>query len=228
MWCSPPSNRSPLKTPVPNPKISFHSLLTTRRRRRHRGIRSSPVRPRPVGVPLRRRRRADGGGVSIGESLYRSLVPAVRHEVSLFGFCWWRGSFGLWVWQGSGAAGSVVTRRCQSASASRHPGSPGLGARPRPMDLQRLLHLAHGGGCLPWLFSKLAGDGALATCGGWRSTSGDGQRRRILEDSACRWSKDLVAFSLFSRGLCAIRSGQLSSVSCVDVSVFVHVHVRYP
>ncbi|CAD6203420.1 unnamed protein product [Miscanthus lutarioriparius] len=45
--------------------------------------------------------------------------------------------------------------------ASLHPGSPGLGARPRPMDPQRLLHLVQDGGCLLRLFSKPAGDGAL-------------------------------------------------------------------
>ena len=55
----------------------------------------------------------------------------------------------------------VVPRWRQSAMASLHLGSPRLGARPRPTDPQRLLHLVQDGGCLLWLFSKPASDGAL-------------------------------------------------------------------
>ena len=50
-----------------------------RRRRRLRGIRSSPVRPRSVGALLRRRRRACGGRSPCVGDLYRSWSAATRH-----------------------------------------------------------------------------------------------------------------------------------------------------
>ena len=70
--------------------------------------------------------------------------------------------------------------------ASLHPGSPGLGARPRPMDPQRLLHLVQDGGCLLRLFLKPVGDGALVDL--WLAAFGF--RRWNREDLGCRGSKD--------------------------------------
>ena len=49
------------------------------------------------------------------------------------------------------------------------------------------------------------------TCGWWHLPSGDGRRRRGLEESICTGTKGLLDFNSFSRDLCAIR--QLSSVS---------------
>ncbi|CAD6230079.1 unnamed protein product [Miscanthus lutarioriparius] len=74
--------------------------------------------------------------------------------------------------------------------ASLHPGSPGLGARPRPMDPQRLFHLVQDGGCLLQLFSKPAGDELWSTCGWRHLASGDGRRRWNPEDLGCKGSKD--------------------------------------
>jgi hypothetical protein len=89
-------------------------------------------------------------------------------EFSGLVFRGWRGSFGLCGRQESGAAGSVVPWWRLSAMASLHPGSPGLRMRPRPMDLQRLLHLVQDGECLLRLFSKPAGNGALVAAVGFR------------------------------------------------------------
>ena len=71
MWCSPPSNRSPLKTPVPNPKISFHSLLTTRRRRQPRSSRRARRRLRTRAG----RRAAPGAGAARADASLLSAAP---------------------------------------------------------------------------------------------------------------------------------------------------------
>ncbi|KAG2657091.1 hypothetical protein PVAP13_1KG194877 [Panicum virgatum] len=71
MWCSPPSNRSPLKTPVPNPKISFHSLLTTRRRRQPRSARRARRRLRTRAG----RRAARGAGAARADASLLSAAP---------------------------------------------------------------------------------------------------------------------------------------------------------
>ena len=59
----------------------------SRRRRRHRlGITSSRSLPRPVGAPLRRRRRDRGGGAPCVERLHRGLVfvlPRLRWAVDV-------------------------------------------------------------------------------------------------------------------------------------------------
>jgi hypothetical protein len=74
----------------------------------------------------------------------------------------WRGSFGFGGRLESGAAGSIVPRWRQASTASLHPGSPELGARPRSMVFQRLLHLVLGYECLLWLFQM--------PCGHWASS----------------------------------------------------------
>jgi hypothetical protein len=58
--------------------------------------------------------------------------------------------------------------------------------------------------------------------------SGDDRGPWKLEDSGCRGSKDYLVISLFFRDLCAFCSDKLSSISFVNLSVFVRVHVRYP
>jgi len=107
-----------------------------------------------------------------------------------------------------------------------------------------LIHGQEGSGCVPgrWSFNVcfipslesgvLCGSfqshgamGLLLTWGERRLesavVSGSGERRRTLEDSVCRGSKGFVVISLCLRGLRANRVGQLSSVSFLDVSVFV-------
>ena len=71
-----------------------------------------------------------------------------RGEFAGLLFQGWRGSFGWCGGQESGVPGSVVLWRRLSATASRLPRSQGLGVRPRPMDLQRLLRLVQVGGSL--------------------------------------------------------------------------------
>ena len=59
----------------------------SRRRRRRQGIMSSRALPRLDGAPLRRCRRARGGGVPGVDPLYRSPRPAARRQVSPLAFC---------------------------------------------------------------------------------------------------------------------------------------------
>ena len=67
-------------------RVSFPASKS-RRRRRRLGIMSSRVLPRLDGAPLRRRRRARGGGVPGVDPLYRSPWPAARRHVSPLAFC---------------------------------------------------------------------------------------------------------------------------------------------
>ena len=78
------------------------------------------------------------------------------------------------------------------------------------------------------LYGSFQSHGAMGLLLAWgerqlesAAVSGSGGRRRTLDDSVCRGSKGFVVISFFLRGLCAIWVGQLSSVSSLDVSVFV-------
>ena len=68
-------------------RVRFPASTSRRRRRRRQGITSSRALPRLDGVPLRRRRRARGGGAPGVDPLYRSPWPAARREVSSLSFC---------------------------------------------------------------------------------------------------------------------------------------------
>jgi len=68
-------------------RVSFPASKSRRRRRRRHGIMSSRVLPRLDGAPLRRRRRARGGGVPGVDPLYRSPRPAACRQVSPLAFC---------------------------------------------------------------------------------------------------------------------------------------------
>ena len=107
------------------------------------------------------------------DPLYTSPVLAARREVSSLALC-----------SEDGDVASVCAkgRRVELQARLFHGGVSRqwrvciLGARPRPLDPQRLLHLIQDGGCLPWLFSKPASDGALvdlwlAAFGFWRWTT---------------------------------------------------------
>jgi len=178
--------------------------VATSRRRRRQGIRFSRSLPRPDGAPLRRRRRGCGGGASSVKPQFRSRLLVARRLVS---------SLASVVEDGATAQGPVVLGRVDLRSvvlwrqvpspASLDPGALVLGACPRPMLSQRLLHLALRCECLLRLFQSLAAMGLQLSCG-WRSlASGDGRRRRTSVDSACTGSRDLVVIVLFS-GACVL------------------------
>ncbi|CAN6332855.1 unnamed protein product [Urochloa humidicola] len=121
--------------------------------------------PRLVGVPLRRRRRACGGGASCVQPQYRSRWPANLHlrerdegaDLLVQG-C--RGSCGCCGWQEDGSSSTFPRRRVRSMAGS-DPWSAELGVCPRPMVPLRLLHPVPGVGCLLRLLSKPCCDGAL-------------------------------------------------------------------
>ena len=123
--------------------------------------------------------------------------------------------------------GSVVPRRLQLSPASSDPEPAKLGARPRPMDVQRGLISSvkasvFCGSCQSLLAMEL-----LWLLGRWHPVlvaSGDVWRRRI---SVHEGSRDLGVFSLLNRGLCVSVVEQLASVSYVNVLVFVLVPVLY-
>ena len=67
-------------------------VLPVRRRRQHCYGISPPGLPRPVGVPLRRHRRARRGGAPRVERLYRSpasFLLRLRRAAEVRGFCSW-------------------------------------------------------------------------------------------------------------------------------------------
>jgi len=67
-------------------RVGFPVARSRRRRRRClRGIRSSPVRPHPVGVAPRRRRQTGEGGVPLVNSLYRSPGLELRRLLQAAG-----------------------------------------------------------------------------------------------------------------------------------------------
>ncbi|OQU78072.1 hypothetical protein SORBI_3009G148950 [Sorghum bicolor] len=93
----------------------------------------------------------------------------------------------------------VVPRQHQSAMASLHPGSPGLGAHPWPMDPQPLLHLVQD------MVGVYCGSSQILlamelwlTCGWRRWASSDGRRRWNQEDLDCRVPRELAcSFLIF-------------------------------
>lgn len=198
--------------------------VATLRRRRRQGIRFSRSLPRPDGAPLRRRRRGCGGGASSVKPLFRSRLLVARRLVS---------SLASVVEDGATAQGpmvlgrvdlrSVVPWRLVPSPASLDPGALVLGACPRPMPSQRLLHLALRCECLLRLFQSLAAMGLQLSCG-WRSlASGDGRRRRTSVDSASTGSRDLVVIVLFS-GACVL----VCRISCALYPSLVYLYLYCP
>jgi hypothetical protein len=109
-------------------------------------------RPRPVGVPLQRRRRASGGGVPPVNPLYRSPGLVLRRPLLAAGlpaFCFKAVEQVL---------GVVVFWRLDQARAS-------LDGCKRAMGDRRWLHPVSRDGCLLRLLSKPACDGALLARG---------------------------------------------------------------
>jgi hypothetical protein len=135
------------------------------------------------------------------DPLYRSPVLAARREVSSLALC-----------SEDGEATSVCVEG-------------------RRVELQA--RLFHGGASRQWRVYLGSSQSLLvmelwSTCGWRRLASGDGRRQWNLEDLGCRGSKDWLVISLFFRDLCAFSSKQMSSVSFINVSVFVRVPVWYP
>lgn len=150
---------------------------------------------------------------SLCGSLYRSPMPTAHREVSSLALC---------SEDGEAASGCAEGRRVQLQARLFHSGI----SRHWRVCIQ-----GHQGlGCVPgrWIFSACFISFKMA--GVYCSSS---QSLLAMELwSTCGWrrlaSKDYLINSLFFRDLCAFYSEQLSSVSFVNVSVFVRVHVRYP
>ena len=163
--------------------------FVSRRRRHVHGIRSSPVRLRPVGALLRRRRRACGGRSPLLGDLYRSRSVAAAAVDLVLSRC--GGGCGCCGCQEDGSSSSVPGRR-PSSSASLDPWPRVLGVCPRPMDEQCWLQLVPAGGCFLW-FAK--------DCVRWSSFRPRGRRRRTavavgIYSSAWKGSRDLFVISI--------------------------------
>jgi len=145
------------------------------RRRRHRhGIRSSRAHPHLVGAPLRRRRRARGGGAPGVELLYRSRSPAVHRPRGMVS------SSDSRIQDKKAASGRADNWRVDRARVSRG----GFHHRRRvPVQGWRGLGCILGRCGINVCFSiaatfKAFGDWASPTLGWRRCFSGDGRRQR--------------------------------------------------
>ena len=160
--------------------------------------------------------------------LFRSRPSVIRRLVSLLAFVVEVGA----TVQGPVVVGgvdlrSVVPRRLVPSPASLVPGTLVLGACPRPMLFQRLLHLALRCECLLRLFQSLTAMELRLSCG-WRSLpSGDGRRRWTSVDAVCTGPKGLACNFFVFRGLCASWPYKLCSVSSLGVPVLVPVFVLF-
>ncbi|RLN39156.1 hypothetical protein C2845_PM01G22140 [Panicum miliaceum] len=197
---------------------------------------SSRALPRSCGAPLRRHRRARGGGAPGVEPVYRRCSPAVRRpgrEVRALAFCFV---------DGEAAADLADARRVERAWTSH-----GCSGRQRQVCIHGRRSSGRGPGRWAISVGFISPLCASVSCGSYQSllamelllTSGDqrlesaaasgsGGRRQTLERSVHIGSRDFDVISLFLRSLCENRIGQLSSVSFQNVPVFVWVFVRYP
>ena len=189
---------------------------------------SSRVLSRPVGAPLRYRRRARGGRSPYVESLYRSSPTVARCLRGMAGssaFCF-RGAEvaarfveDWWLVRARGSCGGSCRRQ---RALFQDPGCSGRG--PGRWASRRRPHLVLWDECpLRLLQSIRAMEHSPIWCGA-AAGAGNPPRRGSPASSACKGVRGPGCNFCFLMDLCAIWDGQLYSVSLYGLPV----SVRFP